>query len=110
MEQLPTITLRKGATTVVQVDLSNFDMQGGYVALTISDKKGNPLKSWKMDEQRVWDITIPDEFTASLKVSTENYLYDIMWHLNDERFAQCAPSPVIVEATVGGYPYDPDAE
>lgn len=110
MEQLPAITLRKGATTVVQIDLSNFDMQGGYVALTISNKKGEPLKSWKTDEQKVWSVTFPDEFTADLKVSEENYLYDIMWHLNDERFAQCAPSPVIVEATAGGYPHDPDAE
>lgn len=111
MEQLPPIKLRKGATTVIQVDLTNFDMQGGYVALTVSEKvkkELQPLRSWKMDEQRVWYITIPDEFTAGLKVSTENYLYDIMWHLNDERFAQCAPSQVIVGATAGGYPHDPD--
>lgn len=110
MEQLPTINLRKGATTVVQVDLSDFDMQGGYVALTIADKKGEKRKSWTMDEQRVWYITIPDEFTADLKVSESKYVYDIMWHLEDERFAQCAPSNVIVEATVGGYPYDPDKD
>ena len=108
MEQLPAINLRKGATTVVQVDLSSFDMQGGYVALAISNKKGDPLKSWKMDERRVWDITIPDEFTADLKVSEDKYVYDIMWHLDEERFAQCAPSQVIVEATAGGYPHDPD--
>lgn len=108
MEQLSPITLRKGASTVVQVDLTNFDMQGGYVALTMSDKKGSAIRSWKMDEARVWDVTIPDEFTAELKVGEDKYLYDIMWHLDEERFAQCAPSPVIVEATAGGYPHDPN--
>lgn len=108
MEQLAPITLRKGATTVVQIDLTSFEMQGGYVALTISDKKGNALRSWKTDEQKVWSVTFTDEFTADLKVSADKYLYDIMWHLNEERFAQCAPSPVIVEATAGGYPHDPD--
>ena len=108
MEQLPAITLRKGATSVVSIDLTGFEMQGGYVALTVSDKKYSPLRSWKMDEARVWDIVIPDEFTADLKVGEENYLYDIMWHLGGERFAQCAPSPVKVEATAGGYPHDPD--
>ena len=107
MEQLQPINLRKGATGLLQVDLTTFDMGGGFVALTISDKKG-PLRSWKMDEAKVWDLIIPDEFTATLKVSNETYQYDIMWHVNGERFAQCAPSQVIVEATAGGYPYDPD--
>ena len=107
MEQFAPITLRKGATTVLQVDLTSFDMQGGFVVLTISDNKYTPLRSWKTDEQKLWTITIPDEFTSGLRVSKECYFYDVMWHLGDERFAQCAPSHVLVEATVGGYPYDP---
>ena len=107
VEQFPTITLRKGATSVVEVDLSGFDMQGGTVVLAIADKKGRVLWSWEADESRVHYVTVPDEFTAGLKLGESRYVYDIMWHLNDERFAQCAPSPVIVEATAGGYPYDP---
>lgn len=113
MEQLAPITLRKGATTVVQIDLSTFEMQGSYVALTVAENKKKEAKiiaSFVMDEQRVWDLTFKDEDTEKLDLKENAYVYDIMWHLNDERFAQCAPSPVIVEATAGGYPHDPDAD
>ena len=103
MEQLAPITLRKGATSVVSVDLTAFEMQGGSVVLAISDKKGKPLKTWETDKQEKWGITIPDEFTATLKVGEESYIYDIMHHIGEERFALCEPSPVKVLLTAGGY-------
>lgn len=105
MEQCPTITLRKGATSVLQVDLTEFDMQGGSVVLTVSNRKGEPLKKWETSESRLWDVVIPDEFTATLKVGEDRYMYDIMWHIGEERFAQCEPSPVTVVLTAGGYQY-----
>ena len=103
MEQLPTINLRKGATAAVRVNLTNFDMQGGHVTLTISDRRGNPKWEFEMDEARVWNVVIPDEFTATLKVGEDDYLYDIMCHVANERFAQCEPSPITVHLTAGGY-------
>lgn len=108
MDQFPTIYLMKGATTVVQVDLTDFDMQGGYAVLAVSEaRSGKVLRAWKMEERRVHEVVFPDEFTAELSVSDSKYVYDIMWHLNDERFAQCAPSPIDVASTAGGYPYVP---
>ena len=103
MKQLTPINLRRGATTVLKINLTDFDMQGGYVELTISNKKGEPIKSWKTDEAHVWYVVIPNEFTAELKVGEGKYLYDIMWHIGEERFAQCEPSPVTVSLTAGGY-------
>lgn len=108
MEQYPAIKLMKGATSVVEVDLTDFDMQGGSVLLVMREKGGDVIREWELSEQGVHECVFEDEFTALLNVSKYNYEYDIMWHIDGERFAQCAPSPIEVTRTVGGYPYGTD--
>ena len=113
MAVYPTIRLYQGATSVVEIDLTNFDLQGGKIVFTMREKSGakNVIKTWEFDEAVKSTITFTDEFTAGLKQGA-NYEYDVMWHLNGERFPQCDPSGIVVSRTVGGYPHgtNPDAE
>ena len=109
MEQLTPIKLRRGATTVVEIDMTGFDPKGGEFVLTLSDKKGKPQKEWRTNKAEVWSVLFPDEFTAGLKVGEGNYLYDIMHHVDGERFAKCEPSEVTVVMTAGGYQNEADA-
>lgn len=102
------IRLRKGATSIVEVDLTSFDFQGGSVVVAFYDRlSGEVIKDWVFETPEVHHCVFEDEFTEALLTGSTAYQYDIMWHIDDERFAQCAPSPVIVEDTVGGFPYDP---
>lgn len=105
MEQYPTIYLYQGATTVVEIDLTDFDLQGGSVVLTVRKKKGtrDVVETWELTEARVHEVVFKDELTATLDAGTNKYEYDLMWHIGEERFAQCAPSPVEVAKTVGGF-------
>lgn len=105
MEQYPTIYLYQGATTVVEIDLTDFDLQGGSVVLTVRKKK-NPrdiMETWELTESKVHEIVFKDELTATFETGAGKYEYDLMWHIGEERFAQCAPSPIEVAKTVGGY-------
>lgn len=109
MEQFEPIKLMQGATTVVNLDLADFDFQGGTVVLVMRELVGGKvLREWEFAEQGVHACVFEDEFTATLKLGKYEYEYDIMWHLDGERFAQCAPSPVEVCRTVGGYPHGAD--
>jgi hypothetical protein len=104
MEQYPTIRLMQGATSVVEIDLTGFDFQGGSVVFTMCDRwTKESVLACEMTEPIVNYIEFKDEFTATLKTGKSNYEYDIMWHIGEERFAQCAPTPVEVSHTVGGW-------
>lgn len=111
MAVYPTIRLYQGATSVVEIDLTNFDLQGGKVIFTMRSKSSEKeiVKTWEFDESIKNTITFTDEFTAGLNLGNA-YEYDIMWHLNGERFPQCDPSPISVSRTVGGWPYGTDSE
>lgn len=105
MNQLDAIALQKGATALVSLDLSDFDMQGGYVLFTVKEKGGEVIREWRFSEAEVHNIVFEDEFTAILDLGKHLYEYEIMWHVDGERFAQCAPSPIEVTRTLGGYPH-----
>lgn len=103
MEKYPTITLYKGATTIIRLDLTEMDMQGGSVVFTVRSKVNRALvKKWVFCESETYDITFSEEMTAQLMTGKGNYEYDIMWHIDGERFPQCGPSDIIVMHTVGG--------
>lgn len=103
MDQYPTIKLMKGATSIVEVDLTEFDMQGGYVAMSMGDAGRGVIREWRFDTSEPHAVVFEDEFTATLTAGGSRYWYDIMWHIDGERFAQCVPSPIDVSETVGGY-------
>lgn len=104
MATYPTIQLYQGATSVVEIDLSDFELQGGKIVVTMRSKSGKKeiIKTWEFDESSKHSLTFTDEFTATLKLGSQ-YEYDIMWHLDGERFAQCDPSDINVSRTVGGW-------
>ena len=102
IKEFPIIKLHKGATTIVEFDLTDFDFQGGYVMLTIKDAKENIIKEQRLDFKGINQVMFTDEFTANFKVGKGNYKYDLMWHIDNERFAQCLPSNIDVYSTVGG--------
>ena len=108
MRQFEAIKLMQGATSVLNLDLTEFDFQGGDVVLTIRKKGGEIVREWSFDEPAVHALVFEDEFTATLENGRYGYEYDVMWHIDGERFAQCTPSPVEVYRTVGGYPYGAD--
>ena len=102
IKEFPIIKLHKGATTIVDFDLSNFDFQGGYVQLTIKDKNNSVIKEQRLEFQGVNEVMFNDEFTKNLEIGKDVYRYDLMWHINGERFAQCLPSRIDVVKTIGG--------
>lgn len=105
MEQYPNIKLMQGATSIVELDLADFDFQGGSVVFTMRrcGRGDQVVRTWKFEEAAVHRIVFEDEFTATLDIGKHNYEYDVMWHLDGERFAQCAPAFVEVSRTVGGW-------
>lgn len=111
MATYPTIQLYQGATSMVEIDLSTFDLQGGTVVLTMRSKSGSKevIKTWEFKTADKHTIVFTDEFTANLKLGNQ-YEYDVMWHLDDERFAQCEPSDINVSRTVGGWSNESNTE
>lgn len=102
LTRYPKIILYKGATSVVKLDLSNTQMNGGYFVLTIKETNNDdPIKEMMFDESKIYDVVFEDDFTKNLSTN-KSYQYDIMYHLDGERFPQCKPSPIVVYSVVGG--------
>lgn len=102
LKQYPEITLHKGASSIVKFDFSNIEMGDGFHVFTMKDKVNKTvLKSIRFDEAREYNIAFDDDFTKDLSTVGE-YCYDIMYHLNENRFPRCAVSPIKVVETVGG--------
>ena len=108
MATYPTIQLYQGATSLVEINLTDFDLQGGEIVFTMRSKSGakDVMKTCAFKTAEVHNIVFTDEFTSTLKLG-DGYEYDIMWHLNEERFVQCEPTTITVSRTVGGYPHEP---
>lgn len=102
LEKQTTLYLYRGATSSIEFDFTEFNFNGGKCIFTISNIcKSNKLFQFEFNESRVYDIIIPDEFTATLK--DNQYLYNIMYILGNERYPQCADSDIIVRKVVNAY-------
>lgn len=102
LQELEPILIYRGATSQIEIDLSDFDMQGGSVLFTIRNlSKTKVYFEQTFTTSEIHTVTFTDEFTVGLSAS--EYVYDIMHLLKDERFPQCKPSPVVVEGVVGSY-------
>ena len=102
LEKCECIRLQRGASAIVQVDLTGFELQGGSVVLTVTGPNGEVVKTFEFTEAGVQYIAFEDELTAGLMCGRYNYKYDIMWHYDGCRYAQCLPSPIVVTNTAGG--------
>lgn len=102
LDKQTTLYLYRGATSSIEFDFTEFDFNGGKCIFTISNicKKTN-LFQFEFDESKKYTIIIPDEFTATLK--DNQYLYNIMYIIGNERYPECADSDIIVRNVVNSY-------
>lgn len=102
LDKQTTLYIYRGATSTIEFDFSDFDFDGGKCVFTISNIcKKTKLFQYEFDEARKYNVILTDEFTATL---TDNqYLYNLMLILDDERFPQCADSDIIVRNVVNSY-------
>lgn len=102
LEKFAPIVLYKGATTTLNVDLTQWDLRLGTCLITIKNlATGKLFKEIPLTEAKVHEVTITSAETAHLIMGNE-YGYDIMLVTADgERYAQCLISNVIVKKVVG---------
>lgn len=97
----PLIKLYRGATTVVTLDLTDFDLRGGLILFSVEDENDELVFTQELTTNEPHEVIFSDEFTYSLIDDT--YSYDIMWVIGNSRYPQCLKSPIKVYDTVGGY-------
>ena len=94
-----TLYFYRGATSSIEFDFSEFDFNGGKCVFTISSIcKEDKLFQFEFDESKKYIIIVPDDFTKTLK--DNQYVYNIMYILGDERYPECADSDIIVRNVV----------
>ena len=98
-----TLYLYRGASSSIDFDFTNFEFKyGSKCVFTISNlcKKENLLQ-FEFTQSKKYTMIIGDEFTKELK--DNQYLYNIMYFVGDERYPQCADSDIIVRDVVNAY-------
>ena len=101
--KFPVIYLYRGATSEINFDFTNFDFSnGGYCQFAMKKILNDEIiKTINFIESDKYTIVFQDDFTVNL---TDNeYRYDIMYMINDERYPQCVPSKIIVKEVVNKY-------
>ena len=97
-----TLYFYRGATSSINFDFTEFEFKGGKCVFTISSIcKKNKLFQFEFNESKIYTLYISDEFTATLK--DNQYLYNIMYIIGDERYPECADSDIIVRDVVNSY-------
>ena len=97
-----TLYLYRGASTSIEFDFSNFDFAfGSKCVFTISSIcKKDILLQFEFNESKKYTMIISDEFTSTLY--DNQYLYNIMYIVGEEKYPQCADSDIIVRSVVNG--------
>lgn len=97
------IKIARGATKILTVDLTGYEMnKGGSVIFVIREldrKKIVFTKEFK--ESKVYTFEIPDDLTRRMKPN-RSYGYDFFYHLRGARFRITEIEKVTVSDTVGG--------
>ncbi|MBO7079668.1 MAG: hypothetical protein J6W64_07665 [Bacilli bacterium] len=102
LDKQTTLYLYRGATSSIEFDFTEFNFNGGKCEFTISNIcKKTKLFTFEFTESKKYIVVIPDEFTATLK--DNQYVYNIMYLLGEERFPECADSDIIVRNVVNAY-------
>lgn len=103
MKKLKKIELFKGATSEIEFDLTGFNFAGGGYCQFVMKKMDDdtPIKTIDFEEPKKYTEIFTDDFTATL--DEEEYRYDIMYMINDERYPQCKPSKIKVSEVVNEY-------
>ena len=103
LDKQTTLYVYRGATSGVVFDFTHFTFnEGSKCVFTISNLCGKTkLFQYEFTTDDTYTVVVPDEFTATLK--DNQYKYNIMLIVGDERFPQCADSDIIVRDTVNSY-------
>lgn len=102
LDKQTTLYFYRGATSSIEFDFTEFEFKGGKCVFTISNIcKDTKLFQFEFTESKKYTIIVPDEFTATLK--DNQYIYNIMYFLGDERYPECADSDIIVRNVVNSY-------
>ena len=103
MKNFETIRLYRGATSEVEFDFSDFEFgDNSECLLTIKEMESEEVVfTYEFTEPKKYTVQFEDNFTINLK--EDEYRYDIMYLINDERYPQCKPSKVKVNEVVGSY-------
>lgn len=101
LEKLDPIVLYRGATTILEIDLTEWDMRLGIFLLTVRDLEEDIIfKEFELTTSEKHQIIFKDDETINLVVG-KKYGYDIMMLIDEERYPQCSISPVKVVKVVG---------
>lgn len=103
MNELDTIKLYRGATSEVEFDFSGFNfVANSKCAFTMKPLYNDEIiKQFEFTEAKVYNKVFADEFTATL--DDDEYRYDIMYMIGEERYPQCLPSKIKVSEVVNEY-------
>ena len=111
MKELETLKLFRGATSVIELDFSEFEFEDNSCCQLTIKKKYNDDIIFQCDFNKSikYYVTFKDEFTAGL--DDDKYKYDIMYMLNEERYPQCSISDIVIDGVVNSYEgeFDTDA-
>lgn len=97
-----TLYLYRGASSSIEFDFSNFIFADGTKCVfTISSLcKKDKLLQFEFNQSKKYTMIISDEFTSTL--NDNQYLYNIMYIVGDNKYPQCADSDIIVRSIVNG--------
>lgn len=95
----PTIYLCRGCATSVQFDFSDFNFYNGKVELTIKRKPNtSTLFTYEFTSRNLSTVFLSSDFTSGLNYS--DYVYDLVWVFDEDRYPLCVPSKIKVQEMV----------
>ena len=97
-----TLYLYRGASSSIDFDFTHFNfVSDSKCIFTISSIcKNDKLLQLEFNESKKYTMIISDEFTKNLK--DNQYFYNIMYIVGEEKYPQCADSDIIVRNIVNG--------
>ena len=102
MDELDTIRLYRGATSEIEFDFTGFQFADNKCVFTMKPLYNDEsIKQIEFNEAKVYNVIFSDEFTATLE--DDEYRYDIMHIVGEERYPQCLPSKIEVSEVVNEY-------
>ena len=110
LEKLETLKLYRGATSVIELDFMGFKFEDNSICQFTIQKKYNDDIIFQHDFKKSikYYVTFRDEFTVGLE--DNDYKYDIMYMLKNERYPQCSISDVIIDEVLNDYKGEFDAK
>lgn len=103
LDKQTTLYLYRGGSSSIDFDFSNFVFApNSKCVFTISNIcKKDKLLQFEFNQSKLYTMIITDEFTSTLK--DNQYVYNIMYIVGDERYPQCSDSDIIVRNVVNAY-------